>query len=86
MARGYLPSGQWIAERENSSRNAQRRRSYRLLNDQFLAETTAIRAEKKLNSKRGKYAITGLFPVIGWTEFAFELFQGVAKRLPIRYE
>jgi hypothetical protein len=27
-----------------------------------------------------------LFPIIGWTEFAFELFQGIAKRLPILYE
>jgi hypothetical protein len=46
MARGYLSSGQWIAERENSSRNARKRRIYSSLNDQFLAETPAIRTEK----------------------------------------
>jgi hypothetical protein len=27
-----------------------------------------------------------LLPVIGWTEVAFELLQGVAKRLPILHE
>jgi hypothetical protein len=30
--------------------------------------------------------IAGLFPMIGWTELAFELFQGVTNRLPILYE
>jgi len=58
MARSYLSSGQWIAQRENRVRNARRRKSYSSLNDQLLAETTAICTEKKLNSKRGKYAIT----------------------------
>ena len=37
------------------------------------------------SSKRTGLRI-GLFPIIGWTEFAFELFQGIAKRLPIHYE
>jgi len=58
MARSYLSSGQSIAQRENRVRNARRRKSYSSLNDQLLAETTAICTEKKLNSKRGKYAIT----------------------------
>jgi hypothetical protein len=46
MARGYLSSGQWIADRENSSRNVRIRRNYSSLNDQCLAEK-ATRAEKK---------------------------------------
>jgi hypothetical protein len=45
MARGYSPAKQRVAEREDSFRNAQRRRSYSPLNDQCLAEKT-IQAEK----------------------------------------
>jgi hypothetical protein len=49
MARGYLSSGRNV-ERENNSGDVRIRRNYGSLNDKFLAETTAIPAEKRLNS------------------------------------
>jgi hypothetical protein len=50
MAPGYLYSGR-IADRENNSRNIRIRRNYGSLDHKLLAETTAIPAEKRLNSK-----------------------------------
>jgi hypothetical protein len=47
MARGYSSARPWVARREDSFRNARRRKNCSSLNDQCLAEK-AIRTEREV--------------------------------------